>query len=196
MDFRKSKNGSGKPDGMLHVLYSNNKGRAGIGKYIACLAADALIGVLQYSILLETFELLGIEFSMSLVDVPLIGWLFVGAPDLSAQHLFAMMSSVLFVGVPIFAWIIVMEPSVLRIPKKAERIGRVLSIGVFAMIMMADFLAIWFRATYSAGGFFPKSDIEIVLSFFFGLLAAALMVMATFMTAVVHITRADKPSQE
>ncbi len=180
----------------LHILYPGKKGRGSLGKYLACLTADGFIGVLQYMILVDTFELLGIEFLQSLIDIPLIGWMFAGAPELTAQHLFAMLCAVLFVGVPIFAWIVVLEPSVLRIPKKTERIGRALSIGVFGLIILSDLIAVWFRATFNATGFMPKSGIEIALGIFYGLLAAALMVMATFFTATVHITRADKPSQE
>lgn len=184
---------NGRQDDHLHVLHTPPKRNLTV-QFIACLVADVMVVNLLFSILSETFELLGIEFDQRLPGTDLLEWFLMTPIDLTAQHLFALMCAVLFIVIPIYAWISVLDASVLRIPVRAQRIGLVLSLGVSVLILVAEFAAIVFRASINAGGFLPQSDKEIALAVFYGLLAVALNVVATFFTASIHVARAQQKS--
>ena len=178
-------------EAVLYPLRGIPEAKLGRGIILSILAAKFLIGLFNYFVLKETFVLVGLEYDLELVIDPLIGWLFWLMPDVNAQHLFALLCAVLFMTAPVFCWIMILDPGVLRLPRRTEDVGRVLSIGIFALILAADFIAISYRAIQNSGGFVQKDSWDIALGVFFGLLAAALTVIVTYFSAVVYIRNAN-----
>ena len=164
-------------------------------KLAAVASIEVFLGALIYSLLIESFEIAGVEINRFFVDDVLIGWLFQATPDLTAKELLAFVCAVFFIALPVYVWISILDDRWSGELTFGTKTVRAFLLVAYGFVIAGDLVLIFQRINYGANSVFSSpADSQPMVSFFFGLLFVVVNSVAAFMTAKIYLS--IQPNQE
>ena len=141
---------------------------------------------LVYSMLDESLDLVGVSLSKHLIDDPFFGSLFASVPGLTPRHVLALVMAFLFLGVPIYVWSELLNDFNDEEKSRGRSIVRVFLFGVYAYIIVAEYVLIKHRIDAVQNSAFAASvTLDATVAVFFSLLFVLVSATAALVTASI-----------
>jgi hypothetical protein len=141
---------------------------------------------LHYNMIEETLQTSGVEISKFFADDVLFGWVFQAIPQLTARELLALVTALFFIGLPIAAWLNVLEENNDRLI--ARLIVRVFLLCAYLFIVVGEALLVLHRVSLgNNNAFLAQSGHEPAIAIFFSLLFVLVNATAAFATASLYL---------